>query len=91
MTEWSYSRAPHAAAVNLGEELALLDIPTGAYLGFNATAAHVWRMLDQPRTLDDLCARLTAAFDVDDDRCRIEVTALLARLVAADLVTVADG
>lgn len=90
MTEEIYSRRPDTVAANLGEELAVLDLPSGSYLGFNATAAHVWRLLSQPRTLDALCEAMTAEFEIDADRCRAEVAALLDRLRDAGLVTV-DG
>lgn len=90
MTEEIYSRGADTVAANLGAELAVLDLPSGSYLGFNATAAHVWRLLSQPRTLDALCEAMTAEFEIDADRCRAEVAALLDRLRDAGLVTV-DG
>jgi len=90
MAEQTYSRRPATVAANLGEELALLDLPSGSYLGFNATAAHVWRLLSEPRTLDALCDAMTAEFEVDRERCRGEVADLLKKLLAADLIRVAD-
>jgi hypothetical protein len=86
-----YSRRPDIVTVNLGVELALLDLPTGSYLGFNATAAHVWRLLSVPRTLAALCDAMTAEFEVEWDLCRAEVADLLDRLLAANLVSVADA
>lgn len=88
MTDKIYRCRPDTVAANLGEELAVLDLPSGAYLGFNATAAHAWRLLSQPHTLDALSAAMTAEFDIDADRCRIEMAALLHKLLAAGLVTV---
>ncbi|MDP1738024.1 MAG: PqqD family protein [Caulobacter sp.] len=91
MTDTLYARRPDTVAANLGEELAVLDLPSGSYLGFNATAAHVWRLLSRPRSLDALCDGLTAEFEIDADRCRREVSALLERLVAANLAIIVDG
>ncbi len=86
-----YSRRPDTVAANLGAELAVLDLPSGAYLGFNATAAHVWRLLNEPRTLDALCDAMTAEFDVDKERCRAEVAELLDKLLAAKLIRSTDA
>ena len=86
-----YEKQPGFAAANLGEELALLDLARGTYLGFNATAAFLWRLLDEPRTLDGLCRALTQEFEVDDGRCRSEVAELLDRLVADGRVKARDG
>ena len=85
-----YSRRPGILAADLGNELALLDLPSGNYLGFNATGAHTWRLIERPQTLDAICEAMTAEFCVGHDQCRQEVAALLKRLVAVGLVTATD-
>ena len=82
----TYARRPGFVTANLNDELALLDLAKGTYLGFNATAAHLWRLFDAPHTLDALCEAMMAEFDVDAERCRTEVTALLAKLVAEGMI-----
>lgn len=84
--ERTYERRPGHVAANLGEELAVLDMASGSYLGFNATAAHVWRLLDQPRTLGALCEAMMQEFDIDADRCRAELHELLDQMLAAGLI-----
>ena len=84
--EQVYERRPGYVAANLGEELAVLDMASGSYLGFNATAAHVWRLLEKPRTLDALCKAMTHEFDIDADRCRPALNALLDELMTAGLI-----
>jgi len=88
--ETIYRKQPGFVAANLGEELALLDMAHGSYLGFNATAAHVWRLLDEPRTLDALCQALMLEFEVDAEKCHSEVADLLGKLVAAGMVGTGD-
>jgi hypothetical protein len=89
--EQLYSRKADIVAANLGEELALLNLATGSYLGFNKTAAYVWRLLSVPQTLDSLCEAMTAEFEIEKDRCRVEVLALLDRLLAANLIGIANA
>ena len=84
-----YTRSPGYATANLGEEIALLDMNSGSYLGFNATASEVWRFLEAPRTLDALCSHLSGTFDVDDEQCRATVVILLRKLSDAGLVRAA--
>lgn len=62
-------------------------MPHGSYLGFNATGAHIWRLLRDPLGFDRICAAMTAEFDVAPDRCREEVASLLDNLVASGLIT----
>jgi hypothetical protein len=85
-----FEKQPGFVAANLGEELALLDLEHGTYLGFNATAAQIWRLLDEPQTLDGLCRAMMLEFDVDAARCRGEVEELLGRLAADGMVKVRD-
>jgi hypothetical protein len=86
-----YCRKPGLLIANLGQELAVLDMPHGSYLGFNATAAHIWRLLRDPLSLDRICAAMTREFDVGADICRAEVASLLDNLLAAGLITEEHG
>jgi hypothetical protein len=83
----TFCRQPDTISANLGTELAVLDLEGGSYLGFNATAAHAWRLLEAPLTLEQLCRAMIAEFDVEPARCRTEMQNLLEKLLAAGLVT----
>jgi len=85
-----FRRKPNIVSANLGEELAVLDLPNGSYLGFNATAAHLWRLLQHPLTLTQLCEAMVAEFEVEPGLCRSEVEPLLHSLLGAGLISIAD-
>ena len=61
-----------------------LLIPIGArvkhmngLVALNATAAHVWQLREEQRTLEELVTALSARFDVDEATARADVSALL--------------
>jgi hypothetical protein len=83
----AFRRKPDVVSANLGAELAVLDLAGGSYLGFNATAAHVWRLLQDPLTLEQLCTAMAAEFEVEPAQCRGEIQALLEKLLAAGLIS----
>jgi hypothetical protein len=85
-----YRRKPDTISANLGAELAVLDLPGGSYLGFNATAAHVWRLLQDPHTFEQICAAMIAEFEVEPALCGTEIHTLLNSLLAAGLITASD-
>ena len=64
----------------------MLDMANGSYLGFNPTAAEVWRLLEVPQTVETLSAALMSRFEVEQDRCRKSVVNLLDKLSAAGLL-----
>jgi hypothetical protein len=86
-----YSRRPALVTANLGAELAVLDLANNSYLGFNATAAQIWRLLQEPQSLDQICAAMRLEFQVDAGQCRAEISLLLENLLAADLIAAGDG
>lgn len=67
-------------------ELIGISVEQGTCYGFNGVGSRIWALLAEPRSLDDLCALLLAEFEVDAERCRAEVVALLEELRAEGLV-----
>jgi len=86
-----FCRKPEVISANLGAELAVLDLPGGSYLGFNATASHVWRLLQDPLTLEQICIAMVAEFEVEPAVCRMEVQSLVNRLLSAGLITASNA
>lgn len=72
-------------------ELVGLHIDNGNCYGFNQTATRIWKLIEQPKSLADICAALTAEFNVDDAECEAQVRALLAELEADGMVELKSG
>jgi len=64
-----------------------LEPQNGNFYGFNATAARIWALIEQPQSLDALCATLAEEFDVAPATCRADTLAMLRELEADGLVT----
>jgi hypothetical protein len=78
------SEEPLTARVDDG--LVMLDDRQSAYFGLDATGTAIWELLDQPRTVAQVCAELIERYDIDEADCRRDVLAFLAELLAARLV-----
>lgn len=68
-------------------EMVALHIDNGACYSFNATAYRIWQLVEQPRTLAELCGALQQSFAVDPATCEQDVRLLLADLARDGLVT----
>lgn len=66
----------------LDGEVVMLSIDSGKYFGFDASGTAVWELLDEPRSLEQVCTTLTERFDVDMETCRRDVAAFMEQLVA---------
>ena len=66
----------------------MMSIENGKYYSLGKTGSAVWDLLDQPNTLHDICAELTAQFDVDPETCENDVTIFLQQLLDQNLISV---
>jgi hypothetical protein len=72
-------------------ELVLLDPVAGTYFGMNETAAAIWGLLREGRSVAQAAGELCARFEVEPGRAHTDVERLVARLVAAGLVRARTG
>lgn len=67
-------------------ETVMLDVAGGSYYGLRDVSRAIWDHLETPVTVDSLCERLLAEFDVDPEKCRLETTAFLEKLHERGLI-----
>lgn len=71
----------------LDDEMVGLHIESGYFFGFNATALRVWQLIEQPRSLSNLCAALGAEYAVDAATCEADVRQILGDMKTNGLVS----
>jgi hypothetical protein len=76
------------AACELGGEAVLLDTDSGTYYGLNAVGTTIWRLLQQPRTIRELCQLVAAEFAVTEEQCKEDVFRFLGVLYQHRLLNV---
>ena len=69
-------------------ELIGMSVEQGTCYGLNGVGTRIWSLLSEPRSVDELCRRLTEEYEVESDRCQREVLELLEELRSEGLVTV---
>lgn len=75
---------------DLAGEAAILNLSDGVYYGLNEVGAAVWKMLQKPVTVDEICLEVMNQFDVDAGRCEQDVVSLLEDLQAKGLIEVSE-
>lgn len=61
----------------LEDRVVVLDAGNGRYCRLNSSASAVWRLVSEPITIQGLVEKLSDEFEVDQERCTIEVVQLL--------------
>lgn len=86
MQEELYSRAAPLLEAEVDQEIVALDREKGEVFGFNLVASDVWRLLEQPHTIGELCAELEQLYVVAPQECASDVAELLAQMMEMKLV-----
>lgn len=82
--------SPRQISSNLAGEEVILQLESGVYYGLDAVGAFIWSQVQQPCTLDAICAAVCAAYDVDPAQCAVDTRQFLTGLLDAQLIEVTD-
>jgi hypothetical protein len=85
-----YKRALDLMEADLGDELVALDPNAGECFGFNSVATSVWRLLEEPKSFEELRDALLDEYEVEPEQCTRELKELLEGLSAKGLVIADD-
>jgi hypothetical protein len=83
--------AADQVSCDLEGDAAILNLKTGVYYGLDDIGASVWRMLNEPRRVDDLVDALLGEYEVDREECQRDLIALLGELAVRGLVEINEG
>ncbi len=87
MAETRYAVNPDVVYTKLGdEEAVLLHLKTQHYYSINETGVAVWECLDEPRSLDEIAAALTASYEVEHAEARAFAESFVTDLGKDDLI-----
>src|SRR5665213_999240 len=67
----------------------MTDVATGYYYGLESTARRIWELIEQPKSVSEICSILGAEFEVDSGMCETDVIEFLRRMNQEGLVHIA--
>ncbi len=73
---------------DLGDEIVLLDLKSGRYLGLDPVGSTMWQKLLQTQSVDLAVEALLGDFEVDEATLRADLETFLARLESENLVRI---
>ena len=88
------SRLTHAQNVMAtdlaGGRVVMMDVDLAAYFGLEEVAAEIWRLLETPRTPEQVVEALLEKYDVEPDECRKQTLAFIDALLERKLLAAVD-
>jgi hypothetical protein len=87
MADLMIRRAGEWLSSMVGDELVMMNVQNGNYVTVTRVGARIWELLEQPRSMDDLCNSLMRDYDVTPEACRADVQHFLDEMAANGAVT----
>ena len=81
-----FVRDPDLIATDMDGDTVMMSIVRGKYFGLDPVGSRVWKLLEQPATLDDMVRVVRAEFDVDEATCKADMASFVGELQSHGLI-----
>lgn len=75
-------------SAKVGDEIVMMSVSNGRYLGLNSVGACIWEMLETPMTMEAIKEQLLEQFNVSAAVCDVEVTAFIEKLAEQEAISI---
>lgn len=72
----------------IDDEVIMLGIDSGKYFGLNSVGSHIWELIKEPHSIENLCSKLMDEFEVDEETCLKETIELIEELADNKLLKI---
>ena len=73
-------------ATELDGELMMMSVDSGEYYAINEIGSSVWGLIEEPKSVSELCSQLREQFEVDADECIADVLEFLAKATELGII-----
>lgn len=74
-------------ARGVGDETVILDLASGTYFGLDAVGARMWHLMNEGKTIGQVCDAIEAEYDVSREQVESDLRTLVRELAAHGLVS----
>jgi hypothetical protein len=79
------------ASCRLNDEVAILNLQSTMYFGLDEVGAYIWEALNEPRPVSEICSMVLDSFEVDPERCRVDIFNFITKLEKEGLVELEEA
>lgn len=73
-------------STEIDHEVVLMSIEKGAYFGLNKVLSRIWKIIETPVTVSQLCATLQNEYNVTEETCLRDVVEILNKMAEKNLI-----
>lgn len=82
--------ATQQVSCDLDGDAVVLNVDNGLYFELNPVGARIWALLQEGRTLVEICDVIATEYAVDREVCEADIVSLMHDLREAGLITASD-
>lgn len=76
---------------NLGEEMVMMNLENGSFIGLNSVGAEIWNLLKKPMVFDELIKKLMDIYEVPEKQCIDETLPYLNKMIGEKMVQLTEN
>lgn len=84
------SRKPGILTNNIGGETVMMSIEESKYFASNKTGAYIWNLVETPVSLDNLCTKLAADFNITKERCMTDILPFIKQMQENNIIEITN-
>jgi hypothetical protein len=81
-----YRRNTDILSANVDDDLVMMSIQAGNYYNIGGVGTFIWELLAEPKSMDELVDGVMADYDVERERCAVDVGAFIEELIRLKLI-----
>jgi hypothetical protein len=81
-----YKRNQDNISSKIQNEIIMVNVQQGTYFALNPVGTRIWELIKSPQSIDAICERLLAEYDIEPENCRAEVEAFIQQCVQLKVV-----
>ena len=75
---------------DLNGEAVVLSVKSGKYYGLKGAGGVIWRVIETPKTIDEIQISVMNEYEIGEDECLHEIETFLTKLIDEGLIEVLD-
>ena len=78
--------SPDLVSTDMDDEVVMMSIEKGEYYGIGGVGSHVWSLLQNPITMNEIMETVCPEYEVSEKTCRSEIETFIDELIKKGLV-----
>ena len=72
----------------IDDEILMMSIEDGKYYGLNPVGSEIWKLIEEPKTIEEIIPALMEIFDIDEETCSKESLDFIESMIKNNIILI---